>query len=138
MPNGKTPPITDDQNSINFCLKHMGLRWTNYQRTEKIEGRGKDILGQVPLGGGGGKSLSVMLMPYTTVCRHVCDPEKRDSYYVWHALAIRTMRTVANKKRQASLGGAWHLREDWERVSEQYPTLRGTKWLRYIATYVRT
>ena len=98
---------------------------TNYQRTERIEGRSKEILGQVPLGE---KSLSVMLMPDTIVCRHVCEPEKKDSYYVWHAPAYK-IRTSA-KKKQASKGGAWHLREDWESV---HPILRGVEWLRRIA-----
>ena len=105
------------------CLDHMGLQWTNYQRTERIEGRSKDILGQVPLGGGG--VLSVVLMSDTIVCRHVCEPEKKDSYYVWHAPAYK-IRTSA-KKKQASKGGAWHLREDWESV---HP---GVEWLRRIA-----
>ena len=60
MPYGKTPPIIDDQASINYCLDHMGFQWTNYKRTEGIKGRSKDILGQVPLGGGGENSLSVV------------------------------------------------------------------------------
>ncbi len=115
----------------------MGIRWTNYNKSERIEERSKEILGQVQLSGlsTGTKSyLNVMLMPYTTVCRHVCDPEKRDSYYVWHALAIRTERTVANKKSQASVGGAWHLRDDWEELSGLNPDVKGIEWLKLIAT----
>lgn len=136
MPHGKTPPITDDQNSINFCLEHMGLEWTNYNKSEKIEGRSENILGRVPLDGkgGAGNFLSVMLMSYDTVCRHVCDPKKRDSYYVWHALAIRSERTVANKRRQATVGGAWYLQGNWREISEQYPDVEETEWLRHIAT----
>ena len=137
MPYGRDPPITDDQNSINFCLEHMGLQWINYNKTERIEDRHLDILGRVMLSGasiGKKRYLTVMLMPYTTVCRHVCNPEDRDMYYVWHALAIRTERTVANKKSQASVGGAWHLREDWADISAQNPQLQGTQWLAAIAT----
>ena len=137
MPYGKNPPITDDQNTINFCLEHMGMEWTNYNRSERIEDRFTDILGRVLLSSasaGKQEYLTVMLMPYTTVCRHVCEPEARDSYYVWHALAIRSERTVANKKSQASVGGAWYLREDWEEVSGQNPELQGTEWLISIAT----
>lgn len=136
MPYGKKPPITDDQNSINFCLEHMGLEWINYEKSEKIEDRKEDILGRVPLKGkgedGAGNFLSVMLMPFTTVCRHVCDPSKRDSYYVWHALAIRNERTVANKRRQATVGGVWYLQNDWREISKQYPEAEGAEWLRHI------
>lgn len=135
MPFGKKPPITDDQNSINFCLEHMGIKWTNYVKTEKIENRSEKILGRVPLeASGGSKYLSVMLMPYTIVCRHVCDPERRDSYYVWHALAIRSQRTVANKMKQAAVGGAWYLRSNWKEVSDQHPEVEGRGWLSHIAT----
>jgi hypothetical protein len=139
MPYGKDPPITDDQNSINFCLEHMGLEWTNYNNnSEKIENRSKDILGRVALEGkgqdGSTNYLSVMLMPYTTVCRHICNPGERDSYYVWHALAIGNERTVAHKRRQAMLGKAWYLQNDWGEVSEQHPDMEGAEWLRHIAT----
>ena len=70
-----------------------------------------------------------MLMLDTTVCRRMCEPEKKDSYYVWHTLD--KIRTSANKKSQSRIGGVWYLREDWERV---HPTLRGVEWLRRIAT----
>ena len=135
MPYGKTPPITDDQNSINFCLEHMGLEWINYDKSEKIEDRKENILGRVPLKekDGADDFLSVMLMPYTTVCRHVCDPSKRNDYYVWHALAIRNERTVANKRRQATLGRAWYLQGNWREISEQYPEEEGAEWLRHMA-----
>ena len=114
----------------------MGIRWTNYNKTELIETRTTDILGEVQLSGhslGVKTYLKVMLMPYTVVCRHVCLPEMRDSYYVWHALAIRTERTVANKKSQASVGGAWFLNDDWEELSGTNPDLKGEDWLRAIS-----
>ena len=144
MPDSKNPPITDDQNTINFCLEHMAVQWTNYNKSERIEERSKVILGSVSMprsgrgggeggGGGGGGLLKVMLMPYTIVCRHVCDVEKKDSYYVWHALAIRNERTVANKRKQATVGGAWYLHSNWKELSRECPELKVEEWLRYIS-----
>ena len=133
MPHTRNSPITDDQNSINFCLQHMRLEWTNYNSSEEIEHHNQNIIGRAPTMIDSRPFLHVMLVPYTTVCRHVCDVEKKNDYYVWHALAIKTNRTVAIKKSQAMLGGAWYLRDDWKRASDENLGLRGTEWLRYIA-----
>ncbi len=110
--------------------------WTNYNKKEKIEQRSKNIFGKVAISsesGGKYKFLRVMLMPYTTVCRHVCDPKKRDEYFVWHALAIRSNRTVAKKKSQASVGNAWHLVDNWKELSDLKPQLQGVEWLKSIS-----
>ena len=132
MPHSKDPPTTDDQNSINYCLDYMEVRWTNYNSSEKIENRSSDILGSVH---NDEKSweLSVALLPFSKVCRHICDPNKRASYYVWHPLAITKYRPVAEKKGAAKLGGAWYLRDNWKELSDKNRHLAGTDWLQLIS-----
>lgn len=137
MPYSKDPPTTDDQNSINYCLEYMGVKWTNYNSRDKIEDRSRYIRGSVelpvPPEGGKSRELSVMLMSYETVCRHICNPDKRESYYVWHPLAIAENRTVTRKKSEAKLGNAWHLRDNWKQLSEENHNLTGTEWLQLIS-----
>lgn len=134
MPHSKDPPTTDDQNSINYCLEYMGVRWTNYNSSERIEDRSSNILGSVLVPPERGKSwkLSVVLLSFVTVCRHTCDPKKRESYYVWHPLAITENRRAARKKRAAKIG-AWYLRDNWKQLSDKNQYLTGTDWLRLIS-----
>lgn len=122
---------TDDQNSINLVLDSFKIKWMDLRKSDDIEERKHDILGVVR------KDkpkfhMFVSLFSFEKVCRRTCSPEKRQNYYVWHALAIAENRTVVNKMNQANMGGAWFLSPQWMELTMTQPTLQGEEWLRLL------
>lgn len=118
-----THPTTDDQGNINLVLDELDVKWTNLSPKENIDNIHSDIYGT------GRHRLNVVLLSFDVICRHTCNAAYRDSYYVWHALAIKENRTVANKIEQARIGNAWFLRLDWLSIGQN---LTGLEWLNSI------
>ncbi|KAL5457715.1 hypothetical protein EMCRGX_G035003 [Ephydatia muelleri] len=116
-------PTTDDQGNINLVLDELDVKWTNLSPKENIDDIHYDIYGT------GRHRLNVVLLSFDVICRHTCNTVYRDSYYVWHALAIKENRTVANKIEQARIGNAWFLRLDWLNIGQN---LTGLEWLNSI------
>jgi hypothetical protein len=126
-------PTTDDQGNINKALNFLKIKWMNIRPTQNIDLIHKNLFGVVTLEQNPNPSkLIVMLMPFSTVCRQTCVPEKRNEYFVWHAVAIKENRTVERKVSQARVGSAWFMSERWQEISEENPSLRGVEWLRKI------
>ena len=126
-------PTTDDQGNINKALNFLKIKWMNIRPTQNIDFIHKNLFGVVNLEQHPESSkLMVMLMPFSTVCRQTCVPEKRNEYFVWHAVAIKENRTVERKVSQARVGSAWFLSEQWQEISEENPSLRGVDWLRKV------
>ncbi len=122
---------TDDQNSINLVLDSFNIRWMDLRKSDNIEERKHDILGVVKTN----KPkfhMFVSLFSFEKVCRRTCSPEKRNDYYVWHALAIAENRTVVNKMSQARTGKAWFLSPQWEEPTMIKSTLKREGWLRLV------
>ena len=116
-------PTTDDQGNINLVLDELDIKWTNLNSKEDIDNIHYDIYGI------GRHRLSVVLLSFDVICRHTCNPEYRNDYYVWHALAIKENRTVENKIEQAQVGNAWLLNSDWISLGQN---LTGLDWLNSI------
>ena len=126
-------PTTDDQGNINKALNFLKIKWMNIRPTQNIDFIHKNLFGVVNLEQHPESSkLIVMLMPFSTVCRQTCVPEKRNEYFVWHAVAIKENRTVERKVSQARVGSAWFLSEQWQEISKENPSLRGVDWLRKV------
>ena len=129
---GVKEPTTDDQGSINKALDALKVKWMNIKPTDNIDVMERDVFGVINIKSPTDMKLIVMLMPFSTVCRQTCVPEKRDKYFVWHAVAIKENRTVERKMSQAKVGSAWFLSEQWQTISEQNPLLKGVEWLRKV------
>lgn len=129
---GVKEPTTDDQGSINKALDALKVKWMNIKPTDNIDVMERDVFGVINIKSLTEMKLIVMLMPFSTVCRQTCVPEKRDKYFVWHAVAIKENRTVERKMSQAKVGSAWFLSEQWQTISEQNPFLKGVEWLRKV------
>ena len=129
---GVKEPTTDDQGSINKALDALKVKWMNIKPTDNIDVMERDVFGVINIKSPTDMKLIVMLMPFSTVCRQTCVPEKRDKYFVWHAVAIKENRTVERKMSQAKVGSAWFLSERWQTISEQNPFLKGVEWLRKV------
>lgn len=126
-------PTTDDQGNINKALNFLKIKWMNIRPTQNIDLIHKNLFGVVTLEQHPEPSkMIVMLMPFNTVCRQTCVPEKRNEYFVWHAVAIKENRTVERKVSQAKVGSAWFLSERWQEISKENPSLRGVDWLRKV------
>ena len=125
-------PTTDDQGNINKALDFLKIKWMNIRPTQNIDFVEKDIFGVVNFKQSELTKMIVMLMPFNTVCRQTCTPQKRNEYFVWHAVAIKENRTVERKVSQAKVGSAWFLSERWQEISEENPMLRGVEWLRKV------
>lgn len=125
-------PTTDDQGNINKALNFLKIKWMNIRPTQNIDFIHKNLFGVVNLEHPESSKLIVMLMPFSTVCRQTCVPEKRNEYFVWHAVAIKENRTVERKVSQARVGSAWFLSEQWQEISKENPSLRGVDWLRKV------
>ena len=126
-------PTTDDQGNINKALYFLKIKWMNIRPTQNIDFIHKNLFGVINLEQHPESSkLIVMLMPFSTVCRQTCVPEKRNEYFVWHAVAIKENRTVERKVSQARVGSAWFLSEQWQEISKENPLLRGVDWLRKV------
>ncbi len=122
---------TDDQNSINLVLDSFDIKWIELQKSDNIEDIKHDILGVVRMSRPK-FHMFVSLFSFEKVCRRTCSPEKRQDYYVWHALAIGANRTVVNKMNQAKMGEAWFLSSQWEELTIMQPTLQHEEWLRFV------
>lgn len=125
-------PTTDDQGNINKALEALKIKWMNLKPSQNIDHIEKNVFGVVSLKHPRPMKMIVMLMPFSTVCRQTCVPEKRGEYFVWHAVAIKENRTVERKVSQAKVGSAWFLSEQWQTISEKNPTLQGVEWLRAV------
>ena len=126
-------PTTDDQGNINKALASLKIKWMNIRPSQNIDLIYKNLFGVVTLPQyPDPMKMIVMLMPFSTVCRQTCVPEKRNEYFVWHAVAIKENRTVERKVSQARVGSAWFLSERWQEISEENPSLRGVDWLRKV------
>ena len=125
-------PTTDDQGNINKALDFLRIKWMNIRPTQNIDLMQKNLFGVVNLKHPEPMKMIVMLMPFSTVCRQTCVPEKRNDYFVWHAVAIKENRTVERKVSQARVGSAWFLSEQWQEISKENPSLRGVDWLRKV------
>lgn len=124
--------ITDDQGSINKALEALKVKWVNLKPTENIDHIERDVFGVLNIKTPRLTKMIVMLMPFSTVCRQTCVPERREDYFVWHAVAIKENRTVERKMSQARVGNAWFLSDDWQRISAENPLLTGVEWLRKV------
>ena len=113
-----------DQNTVNFVLKELGIKWRGVNATSQPEDIHDTVFGV-------GTPLKVALLPYDLACRHTCTISKRENYYVWHAVAVGVNRTVENKQRKADEGKAWFLKPNWEDLSRG--NARGEEWLQKIA-----
>ena len=122
-------PTTDDQGNVNLALETLDIQWANLRPHQNIDDLEFLIYGTCRL-----KRIKiiVMLLHFGIVCRHTCTPERRNEYFVWHALAIKENRTVVNKKLQAQWGDAWYLCDDWQARSEAAPAIKGLDWLYHI------
>ena len=125
-------PTTDDQGNINKAMDALKIKWMNIRPTQNIDVIHKDIFGMINLKHPEPMKMIVMLMPFSTVCRQTCVPEKRNDYFVWHAVAIKENRTVERKVSQARVGSAWFLSERWQEISKRNPSLQGVNWLRKV------
>ena len=129
---GVKDPTTDDQGSINKALETLKVKWMNIKPTDNIDVLERDVFGVVSIKSPQAMKLIVMLMPFSTVCRQTCMPERRNEYFVWHAVAIKENRTVERKMSQARVGNAWFLSEQWQTISDANPFLKGVEWLRKV------
>ena len=125
--------ITDDQGSINKALDTLHVKWLNLEPSQNIDNIDTEVYGAVNVKVPHPFKMSVMLMSFNTVCRQTCTPEKKDQYFVWHALAIKENRTLENKIKQAKVGSAWFLSEEWYTTSQNHQGLFGVEWLAHIA-----
>ena len=125
-------PTTDDQGNINKALEALKVKWTNLKPSENIDHISRDVFGVISLKYPRSAKMVVMLMPFSTVCRQTCVPEKRNDYFVWHAVAIKENRTVERKMSQAKVGSAWFLSDQWQAISDANPSLKGVEWLQAV------
>ena len=123
---------TDDQGNINKALDFLNIKWLNIKPTDNIDVLEKDVFGVIDIKSPKQMKLIVMLMSFGVVCRQTCDPERRNDYFVWHAVAIKENRTVERKISQAKVGNAWFLSEKWQKISEAHPSLKGVEWLKAV------
>ena len=119
-------PTTDDQGNVNQALEYLNIHWMNLKSNDNIDTFEHEVYGVCD------HRIIVVLLPFNVICRHTCSAQRRDEYYVWHALAIKENRTVTNKMEQARVGGAWFLREDWEGGRRD---LTDVEWLKEITDW---
>ncbi len=119
-------PTTDDQGNVNLALEELRIQWMNLRPDTDIDTFNHEIYGICMQ-----NKIIVVLLPFNIICRHTCTANRRNRYYVWHALAIKENRTVENKKGQAQVGRAWFLRDDWEHRTEG---ITGLDWLKSVTS----
>ena len=68
----KFPSYTaDDQCRVNFALKSMGLEWSKMPDDKTMTGEDRN-------------QLSVVVLPQTDICRHICTTNSTLDFYVSH------------------------------------------------------
>ena len=76
-------------------------------------------------------NLSVTVLPFGTICRYGCNPNKRHFYYIWHKGG---QRDTDSKMAGAKKGHTWFLRSNWQDIDEDGVKLKGRQWLGSIST----
>ena len=76
-------------------------------------------------------NLSVTVLPFGTICRYGCNPNKRHFYYIWHKGG---QRDTDSKMAGAKEGHTWFLRSNWQDIDEDGVKLKGRQWLGSIST----
>ena len=114
----------------------MGLKWTNFNNSiENFTSRSTEILGYAaPPQGAKSGGLNVALLSPATVCRQICNPNKRNTYHVWHAVGVLRNRALNGKISWLLKGGTWYLMDNWRGLSEKNSHLFNTDWLRLISS----
>ena len=126
----KGGPMANDQIRLNHGLRQLGVEWEQDRQTNRLRQEDQPAMGRCS----GGSELSVVVLPFGTVCRFGCRAGSRSSYYVWHKGGSRDKKS---KMKGAKQGRTWFLKERWSELhSNMVVDVRGRKWLKRISTGV--
>ena len=87
----------------------MGLEWSKLLDDKTMIGEDRN-------------GLSVVVLPQTDICRHICMTNSTLDFYVSHPVG------GAHNGTQKARKGAWFLRQDWNSLDIK-DILIGKKWL---------
>ena len=112
----------NDQIRLNYGLHSLHMEWEHSGEENRLH--------DVPaVGHSGSANLSVVVLPFSQICRFGCRADSRDSYYVWHKGGSRDKQS---KMKGAKQGRTWFLREKW---SQLQLSVKRTKWLSRISVH---
>ena len=117
--------MANDQIRLNYGLREVHVQWQSTNQYNKQH--------DLPaLGHSTSSDLSVVVLPFHTVCRYGCHNEMRDQYYIWHKGGSRDKKS---KMKGAKQGHTWFLKARWnEMSSNMIVRVKGTNWLKRLST----
>lgn len=119
--------MANDQIRLNYGLHALHIQW-EHSKQDNIR------LDSPALGRSSSTDLSVVVLPFSTICRFGCRADSRDKYYIWHKGGSRDKKSKMKGARQ---GRTWFLKERWSEIhSNMIIGVRGTKWLKRISVRV--
>ena len=117
--------MANDQIRLNYGLRELQVQWKHTSQQHNTPA----------LGQSGSTDLSVVVVPFSVMCRFGCRADSRDKYYIWHKGGSRDKKSKMKGARQ---GGTWFLRDRWSELhSNAVVDDKGTKWLQRISTHTR-
>ena len=123
----KGSKVANDQIRLNYGLHQLHMEWEHDRKTNRMLQEVQPALGKSPSTG-----LSVVVLPFGTICRYGCRAESRKQYYIWHKGGSRDKKS---KMKGAKQGHTWFLKERWSEIhSNMVVDVRGDKWLRRISS----
>ena len=115
--------MANDQIRLNYGLHALNTQW-DYDKTRR----------DTPAVGHSSRSnLSVVVLPFSTICRFGCRANMRGQYYIWHKGGSRDKQS---KMKGAKQGHTWFLKDKWSELhSNMIVDVKGTKWLKWISVH---
>ena len=122
----KVKGSANDQIRLNYGLHKMDIKWEKSGQENKKH--------DVPaVGHCSSSEVSVVVLPYSQICRFGCRVDLRNDYYIWHKGGNRDK---TSKMKGAKQGHTWFLKERWNELhSNMIVDVKGTIWLKRISMH---